>query len=855
MKLKKHLIGTIFLTSLQCIAFGEGVDIQLSTNDSQSALTVQDSNVQNVLTVRADRVINVAGITQAQRNALTEVTEGTLIYQRDSNPGFYHFDGVTWQGLPDLSVSTSKLTEGAVTTTKIVDQGITTVKLADQVITTAKIADQAVTTIKLSDQAVTSDKIGSQAVTTAKLTDQAVTSAKIADQAVTTAKITDQAVMTDKLANAVITTAKIADQAVTTVKIGNQTVTTGKIADQAVTSAKLADAGTTTTKIANQAVTTEKLADVGTTTAKIADQAVTTEKLADAGTTTAKIADQAVNASKLNVTGDGTEGQVLASNGDGTFSWQNVVVTNITAGSGLTGGGSGGTVNLSVVVDDATITTSDNALVVKDGGIGTSKLTGSLGNGESGQVLASNGSGGFTWTSPASGDITSITAGDGLTGDATSGDASLAVQVDDSTLEISNDSLSLKDAGVSAAKLAGAPGNGTSGQVLSSNGSGGFSWTTASSSSSTTGRMATVAESGGDYTTIIAAMGALSTWCGTPSATNLCQIVLAPGVYTIESTNTLKQYVSLTGAIENGVIINFTGTGSLFNAWGDQVIENLTISATNGSANLISMTHTGESTTIRNVTINHNAPDGGSGIVVQCVSQVTIENVKISLSGPGIGISTTGSCPKIDIINSSITMTASTGSDPTSGIYLSTAKRNVSIRNTQVTTSGTTYPALKLVGFTTDLMPTVKIYNSSFTTNESMVVELLRNTNIEVYNSSLISGGSTTSTSQGIVTSSGQNINLTLRGSLVQAAGNAVNVSAMSSSSRFLIFNSQLESSGSNSLDLAGDSLTSRIFNSTLVGSAALTAGTLTCTNSYSVDSTYSFTPNLLQTNNCQNPD
>ena len=40
-----------------------------------------------------------------------------------------------------------------------------------------------------------------------------------------------------------------------------------------------------------------------------------------------------------------------------------------------------------------------------------------------------------------------VTAGDGLTGGSTSGDATLAVNVDDSTIEINSDTVRLKDGG------------------------------------------------------------------------------------------------------------------------------------------------------------------------------------------------------------------------------------------------------------------------------------------------------------------------------------------------------------------------------------------------------------------------
>lgn len=55
--------------------------------------------------------------------------------------------------------------------------------------------------------------------------------------------------------------------------------------------------------------------------ARLGDGSIITVKLADDSVTTAKLADDAVNASKLNVSGNGTAGQVLTTDGDGSFTW------------------------------------------------------------------------------------------------------------------------------------------------------------------------------------------------------------------------------------------------------------------------------------------------------------------------------------------------------------------------------------------------------------------------------------------------------------------------------------------------------------------------------------------------------
>ena len=134
-------------------------------------------------------------------------------------------------------------------------------------------------------------------------------------------------------------------------------VATANIVDDAVTADKLADAINTaisdnTAKVTNATHTGDVTGD---TTLTIGTDKVLTSMILDANVTTAKMADDSVNASKLNVTGNGTSGQALTSDADGSMTWATIE-----------GASAGGTIyeNSDTIATNYTLTTGKNGMSV-----------------------------------------------------------------------------------------------------------------------------------------------------------------------------------------------------------------------------------------------------------------------------------------------------------------------------------------------------------------------------------------------------------------------------------------------------------------------------------------------------------
>lgn len=88
----------------------------------------------------------------------------------------------------------------------------------------------------------------------------------------------------------------------------------------------IADASVLTASLADSSVTTAKIADDAVTTAKIADDAITAALIADDAVGAAAVADNSIGAAAINISGNGTSGQAVVSDGDGSFSYSALAI-------------------------------------------------------------------------------------------------------------------------------------------------------------------------------------------------------------------------------------------------------------------------------------------------------------------------------------------------------------------------------------------------------------------------------------------------------------------------------------------------------------------------------------------------
>jgi hypothetical protein len=138
----------------------------------------------------------------------------------------------------------------------------------------------------------------------------------IADDGIVQSMISGGAVSNEKLAADSVDSSKIQDNAIDSEHYTDGSIDTVHLAADVITGAKIAD----------NAIDSEHYTDGSIDAAHLASNSVTAAKIAADAVGASEIAANAVGASEINVSGNGTAGQVLTSDGDGTFSFTNKTV-------------------------------------------------------------------------------------------------------------------------------------------------------------------------------------------------------------------------------------------------------------------------------------------------------------------------------------------------------------------------------------------------------------------------------------------------------------------------------------------------------------------------------------------------
>lgn len=229
--------------------------------------------------------------------------------------------GITGSNVSAGAIDAVHLATSGVTLAKMAANSVGTIQLVDSGITQAKLAADAVATINIAASGITQSKLAANAVATINLIDSGVTFAKLSSDSVDTinlvtsgvtqAKLAANAVATINLVDSGVTQSKLASGSVATINVIDSAITLAKMASGSVNTAQLVDSGVTQAKLASGAVNTINLVDSGITQPKLAANAIATVNIVDSGVTTAKLASGAVTISKLGLSSGELSGAVI----------------------------------------------------------------------------------------------------------------------------------------------------------------------------------------------------------------------------------------------------------------------------------------------------------------------------------------------------------------------------------------------------------------------------------------------------------------------------------------------------------------------------------------------------------------
>ena len=207
----------------------------------------------------ADGIINTAKFAQTIKApyiiANSTVAGGAIndLAVNTADNKLYRWDGSTWKAVVNATDLAGQLTDSQIssltfakatdkiTTTMITDGAISTVKLDAGSVNTAKLAASAVTADKIAANAITADKIAANTITADKIAANTITASQIAADTITAAQIAAGAIgVTELAAGAVKTTSLAADFALaSSAQIGTAIIETANIKNLSVDGTKI----------------------------------------------------------------------------------------------------------------------------------------------------------------------------------------------------------------------------------------------------------------------------------------------------------------------------------------------------------------------------------------------------------------------------------------------------------------------------------------------------------------------------------------------------------------------------------------------------------------------------------------